>query len=256
MLAPYKRSTLNKADLREKLANPVKEKWYNNIVLSIPHASVGRLGDALWNDKIALIKEVRKWTDWFTDVIFIPENKPGVKYITADYSHFVVDVERLEDDPLDTIGQGIVYTHFNGINRTIDKNERHSLMAYYYAYIEELKGMLDEHSLLIDCHSFPSDLSNADICIGYNDDWSRPSDFVIDLVKMAFENHNYHVEINTPYSNALAPKTGFSYNSIMIELNKSIYLNEQELELLESANKVKATLDEIYMLLLNYWEEL
>lgn len=73
---------------------------------------------------------------------------------------------------------------------------------------------------------------------------------------MAFENQDYHVEINTPYSNALAPKTGFSYNSIMIELNKSIYLNEQEHELLESANKVKATLDEIYMLLLNYWEEL
>ena len=232
------------------------EKSYDNLVLNIPHASVAGLGYAKWDDEVGLIREVRKWTDWYTDLIFVPDNKPGVKSITADYSRFVVDVERLEDDPLDNIGQGIVYTQFNGIKRTIDDEERLGMMAYYYAYIKQLKGMLNEHSLLVDCHSFPSELSDVDICIGVNNDWSRPTEFVIELVAEAFKQAGYSVMVNQPYSNSIAPQMEFSYDSIMIELNKRIYLNEQTLELLDSANKVRAALNTLYELLLKYWEEL
>ena len=232
------------------------EKSYDNLVLNIPHASVAGLGYAKWDDEVGLIREVRKWTDWYTDLIFVPDNKPGVKSITADYSRFVVDVERLEDDPLDSTGQGIVYTQFNGIKRTIDEEERLGMMAYYYAYIKQLKGMLNEHSLLVDCHSFPSELSDVDICIGVNNDWSRPTEFVIELVAEVFKQAGYSVMVNQPYSNSIAPQMEFSYDSIMIELNKRIYLNEQTLELNESANKVRSTLDTLYELLLKYWEEL
>jgi N-formylglutamate amidohydrolase len=232
------------------------EKSYDNLVLNIPHASVAGLGYAKWDDEVGLIREVRKWTDWYTDLIFVPDNKPGVKSITADYSRFVVDVERLEDDPLDSTGQGIVYTQFNGIKRTIDEEERLGMMAYYYAYIKQLKGMLNEHSLLVDCHSFPSDMCDVDVCIGVNNDWSRPTDFVIDLVTEVFKQSGYSVMVNHPYSNAIAPQTDFVYNSIMIEINKRIYMNEQTLELLDSASKVRAVLDTLYELLLKYWEEL
>jgi N-formylglutamate amidohydrolase len=232
------------------------EKSYDNLVLNIPHASVAGLGYAKWDDEVGLIREVRKWTDWYTDLIFVPDNKPGVKSITADYSRFVVDVERLEDYPLDSTGQGIVYTQFNGIKRTIDEEERLGMMAYYYAYIKQLKGMLNEHSLLVDCHSFPSDMCDVDVCIGVNNDWSRPTDFVIDLVTEVFKQSGYSVMVNHPYSNAIAPQTDFVYNSIMIEINKRIYMNEQTLELLDSASKVRAVLDTLYELLLKYWEEL
>ncbi len=232
------------------------EKSYDNLVLNIPHASVAGLGYAKWDDEVGLIREVRKWTDWYTDLIFVPDNKPGVKSITADYSRFVVDVERLEDDPLDSTGQGIVYTQFNGIKRTIDEEERLGMMAYYYAYIKQLKGMLNEHSLLVDCHSFPSDMCDVDVCIGVNNDWSRPTDFVIDLVTEVFKQSGYSVMVNHPYSNAIAPQTDFVYNSIMIEINKRIYMNEQTLELLDSASKVRAVLNTLYELLLKYWEEL
>lgn len=232
------------------------EKSYDNLVLNIPHASVAGLGYAKWDDEVGLIREVRKWTDWYTDLIFVPDNKPGVKSITADYSRFVVDVERLEDDPLDSTGQGIVYTQFNGIKRTIDEEERLGMMAYYYAYIKQLKGMLNEHSLLVDCHSFPSELSDVDICIGVNNDWSRPTEFVIELVAEAFKQAGYSVMVNQPYSNSIAPQMEFSYDSIMIEINKRIYMNEQTLELLDSASKVRAALNTLYELLLKYWEEL
>ena len=232
------------------------EKSYDNLVLNIPHASVAGLGYAKWDDEVGLIREVRKWTDWYTDLIFIPKDRPAVKSITADYSRFVVDVERLEDDPLDSTGQGIVYTQFNGIKRTIDEEERLGMMAYYYAYIKQLKGMLNEHSLLVDCHSFPSDMCDVDVCIGVNNDWSRPTDFVIDLVTEVFKQSGYSVMVNHPYSNAIAPQTDFVYNSIMIEINKRIYMNEQTLELLDSASKVRAALNTLYELLLKYWEEL
>ena len=232
------------------------EKSYDNLVLNIPHASVAGLGYAKWDDEVGLIREVRKWTDWYTDLIFIPKDRPAVKSITADYSRFVVDVERLEDDPLNSTGQGIVYTQFNGIKRTIDEEERLGMMAYYYAYIKQLKGMLNEHSLLVDCHSFPSDMCDVDVCIGVNNDWSRPTDFVIDLVTEVFKQSGYSVMVNHPYSNAIAPQTDFVYNSIMIEINKRIYMNEQTLELLDSASKVRAVLDTLYEILLKYWEEL
>lgn len=230
-------------------------KSYSNIILHIPHASVAGLGNTKWDDKVGLIQEVRRWTDWYTDLIFVPANRPEVKSITADYSRFVVDVERLEDDPLEEIGQGIIYTQFNGLKRNINEDERQGLMGYYHSYIKQLKSMLNEHSLLIDCHSFPSDLADVDICIGVNDDRSRPTDFVIELVAEVFKQFGFSVRINHPYSNAIAPQTDFVYNSIMIELNKRIYLNEHTLELTESANKIRTTLDRLYMLLLNYSEE-
>ena len=233
----------------------LKERWYENIVLNIPHAGVRGLGSIKCDNKVNLLAEVRKWTDWYTDLIFIPEKNDRIKHIIADYSRFAVDVERLLDDPLKKKGQGIIYTKYNGQERYVGEKERIRLMAYYYDYIDRLKSMLSEHSLLIDCHSFPSDMSDVDICIGYNEDWSKPTDFVIDLVVESFKQYGYKVGINTPFSNAIAPETGYTYNSIMIELNKRVYLNEQTLDFNENAPKLREQLASLYSLLLRYSEE-
>lgn len=233
----------------------LKERWYENIVLNIPHAGVRGLGSIKCDNKVNLLAEVRKWTDWYTDLIFIPEKSDRVKHIIADYSRFAVDVERLLDDPLEKKGQGIIYTKYNGQERYVDEKERIRLMAYYYDYMDRLKSMLSEHSLLIDCHSFPSDMSDVDICIGYNEDWSSPTDFVIDLVVESFKQHGYKVGVNTPFSNAIAPETGYTYNSIMIELNKRVYLNEQTLDFNDNAPKLREQLASLYSLLLRYSEE-
>jgi len=233
----------------------LKERWYENIVLNIPHAGVRGLGSIKCDNKVNLLAEVRKWTDWYTDLIFIPEKNDRIKHIIADYSRFAVDVERLLDDPLEKKGQGIIYTKYNGQERYVGEKERIRLMAYYYDYIDRLKSMLSEHSLLIDCHSFPSDMSDVDICIGYNEDWSKPTNFVIDLVVESFKQHGYKVGINAPFSNAIAPETGYTYNSIMIELNKRVYLNEQTLDFNDNAPKLREQLASLYSLLLRYSEE-
>jgi N-formylglutamate amidohydrolase len=239
-------------DFRRK----VRERWYDNLVLNIPHSSIDGIGQAKWNNKVALLSEVKRWTDWYTDLLFVPDKRDGIKTIIGDYSRFFVDVERLPNDPLEEIGQGILYEKFNGLKRLIGVEERRGLMAYYLGYSKNLKEMLNEHSLLIDCHSFPSDLSDVDICIGYNNDWSRPTDFVIELCKSVFEKQGYQVGINTPYANAIAPETGYAYNSIMIEVNKRLYLNEQTLEMTEGVIKFRKCTAELYSLLKNYWEEI
>ena len=240
---------------KQSFRNLLNERWYDNIVLSIPHSSIDGLATTKWNDKAALLKEVRRWTDWYTDLIFVPDQRDKIKTVVSDYSRFVVDVERLLNDPMEKIGQGILYTDFNGIHRAMEKEEEMGMIAYYMGYIKTLKEMLNEHSLLIDCHSFPSDLSEFDICIGFNDDWSRPSDFIIDLVVEFFKKKGYKVSINSPYSNAIAPETNFVYNSIMIEINKKVYLNEQSLELTDNANILREQLSKLYRILLRYNEE-
>jgi N-formylglutamate amidohydrolase len=156
---------------------------------------------------------------------------------------------------MEKIGQGILYTDFISMHRAIEQEEEQSMIAYYMGYIKTLKEMLNEHSLLIDCHSFPSDLSESDICIGFNDDWSRPSDFIIDLVVEYFKKVGYKVSINSPYSNAIAPETNFTYSSIMIEVNKRVYLNEQTLEFTDNAQKLQEQLSKLYSILLRYNEE-
>ena len=254
---PAESSRILPEDLRRRpgFLLRMKERWYDNIVLNIPHASANGIGLTQWEHKEMLLPEIRKWTDWYTDLIFIPEKKDRIKTIVADYSRFVVDVERLPDDPLDECGQGIIYTEFNGFHRDVDEEERMVLMGYYYSYINKLKSMLSDHSLLIDCHSFLSDLNDVDICIGYNDDRSRPTDFIIGLVAEAFKRLGLKVEFNTPYSNAIAPETSYTYNSIMIEINKRVYLNERTLELNNFAPKLKEQLAILYSLLLRYSEE-
>lgn len=232
-----------------------KERWYDNIVLNIPHASIDGLGTTIWDNKEAILSEVRRWTDWFTDYIFIPETREGIKVITADYSRFVVDVKRLSDDPLEKDGRGVIYTEFNNAHRFIEEKERLDLVSYYYSYINRLKELINEHSLLIDCHSFPSDISDVDICIGYNDDdWSKPTEFVIELVTKFFNSHGYKVGINSPYADSVSPTTGFVYSSIMIDVNKRIYLNEQTLELNNNAIELRKQLSVLYGILLRYNE--
>lgn len=64
-----------------------------------------------------------------------------------------------------------------------------------------------------------------DICIGVNDDWSRPSDEIIERAVSFFSSKGYSAVVNNPYSNSVSPKMGFNYPSLMIELNKGTYLH-------------------------------
>ena len=204
-----------------------------SIVLHIPHASpVFPFGLSSWEEGIN--SEITRWTDWNTDWLFASSTRldPRIIPVSYPFSRFFCDVERLENDPLEQIGQGIVYTRFGTLSRCISDAEMQFALESYHEHRQRLVQALTPGALLVDCHSFPADLSDTDICIGVNDDWSRPDDNLIDRVLSYFRSWGYSVGLNEPYSNSVSPETGFRYGSLMIEVNKRVYLRgKQELDL-------------------------
>lgn len=223
-----------------------------NIILNIPHAnsvfpSVSE--KEKWEDKELLEAAIKDWTDWFTNEVFIPRDELR-EYITPvifPYSRFFMDMERLVDDPLISIGQGITYTNFNGNKRDVCQRD---YMPIYYEHIGKFQDLLKENCLLIDCHSFPNSHADVDICIGYNDDESY-SEEIVSIIEKFFIGSGYTVARNTPYSNSLTPCKPINYKSVMIELNKRIYMNEDTITPNENYTKLKEQINELYKKLLN-----
>lgn len=55
----------------------------------------------------------------------------------------------------------------------------------------------------------------------------------IEFAVNLFEENGYKVGINKPYSNSEAPNCPFSYQSMMLEVNKRAYMEEDSLRLIE-----------------------
>lgn len=214
-----------------------------NIVLNIPHTSINGVFDPQYggwpHNQYFVNNCLNKWTDWHTDFLFAPLSKQeGVSTVVFPYSRFVCDVERLENDPLEEKGQGIIYKEF-GFHKRNPMNEKQikRTMRLWKNHRKHLKKHIKgENTVLIDCHSFPSDVYDCDICIGYNNDWSY-NERIVDGITKIFKDRGYSVEFNKPYSNSISPQMPFPYTSIMIEVNKRVYMNEKTLCLENSALK-------------------
>ena len=126
-----------------------------------------------------------------------------------------------------------------------------SLDRLVHGFISRLSSELIPDSLIIDCHSFPSDLADIDICIGYNDDASRPDQEMIDSVARLFDGAGFKVGLNNPYSNSITPKKPIDYKSLMIEVNKRCYMNERTLARTVGYNIISGLVNNLYHDVLN-----
>ena len=149
-----------------------------------------------------------------------------MKTVRFPYSRFIVDAERLWEDPLEQHGQGIVYKQFDGYTRTVPEENEKQLLGLWHWHQQRLRDNLCKGALLLDCHSFPSEMSDVDICIGYNEDWSKPNKETIELAVSLFEDCGYKVGINEPYSNSETPDCPFTYQCMMLEVNKRAYMED------------------------------
>ena len=208
---------------------------YPIIVLNEPHASIEGLYDdklSFWDIDARFINEVVfRLTDWHTDFLFHGFRDERIRTVRFPYSRFVVDAERLWDDPLEKEGQGILYRRFGGYCRTIPQQCERRLYNLWHEHQHKLKSALCENALLLDCHSFPEEQGDVDICIGFNEDWSKPDRSTLDLAVNLFEENGYSVGINYPYSNSEAPECPFRYQSMMLEVNKRVYMEKGTLYL-------------------------
>lgn len=163
--------------------------------------------------------------------------------IISGYSRFVVDLERYLDnskEPMVQKGMGCLY------NRLIDGTPFDRAVfgesAYYTQYYKhkhlQLKQAIEnigDGAVLLDLHSFnPLPLAcdidtrpeRPDICLGFNDDSTKPNNITLHHLKNTFEESGFKVAFNAPFTGAMTADTPTKYKSLMIEINKKCYLGE------------------------------
>ena len=223
-------------------------KTYKRIALHIPHSSDRLPKECQWSGDIR--KVLDRWTDWHTDILFA-SSRDEVMTFVYPLSRMYCDIERLVDDPMEDKGQGIAYRSIDGCIRELNKA---SLDEIYQSYWDARQMFYDiakePDTLIIDCHSFPSDLApEIDFCIGFNDDDTRPSLEIIELVVEHFRLAGYTVGVNEPYSNSVCASMEpdkARTQTIMIEVNKSVYLLPDGITPGSGFDKNKQLIDNLY----------
>ncbi|MFC1657419.1 N-formylglutamate amidohydrolase [Candidatus Moduliflexota bacterium] len=197
----------------------------------------------------ALEREKRLLTDAWTDEIFDIDDDMA-EVIRFPVSRLLVDPERMLDDsaePMAAVGMGAFYSRCADgrlLRRELSWMERKKLLFRYYTphhrtVDNAVKNALSRYgqALIIDCHSFPSSplpcdtdrtSSRADICIG-TDPFHTPQ-WLIDSLVEDIGCRDLSWEINRPYVGTFVPEPYYRKNSsvysIMLELNRSLYMDE------------------------------
>jgi N-formylglutamate amidohydrolase len=238
-------------------------RTYKKIFLHIPHSSIAFPENSHYsfND---LDNDERLLIDYYTDELFIPKQESScIKSIVFPYCRLYCDVERLINDPLEAKGLGISYHRslgglpFDDVRSYSSFCMAFSLYADFHAEVTKNLVCLGDGTLLIDCHSFSSlpNLLNSnppgiDICIGYNEDDTYPNKVVIGNIVQHFRSLGYKVGLNTPFSNSKTFNVPIKYHSIMIEVNKSLYMDEYSLMKNDRYEKLRQDIQSLYGMLL------
>lgn len=175
--------------------------------------------------------------DMFTDELFMFDRQENIHTLVFPYSRFYCDVERYKDNSLEPMyGKGMGYIYTNLINgktfRSVDDELIEEINPIYEHHHTLLKqyAIKDKNNLIIDCHSFSTKplecdfnktSNRPDICIGFNGKSPRA---IHTFVKDYFEKLGFYVLFNEPFEGSI------TYNeteSLMIEVNKSLYMNEE-----------------------------
>lgn len=217
------------------------------LILHIPHSSTNfPFVDGFISNEIKIKQEIVKLTDWYTDELFYSEHDT---MIVTPFSRLFCDVERFkrdEDEIMSKVGMGATYELFDdgSLLRTLTSKFRETIIEGYYDKHHsllnlEVKRQLEKNGkvLILDCHSFSSipfirDLNQnsnrPDFNIG-TDPYHTPKE-LINISKQYFIDLGYSCEVDWPYSGSIVPleyyKKNKNVNSIMLEVNRSLYLNE------------------------------
>jgi N-formylglutamate amidohydrolase len=244
-----------------------------SLILHIPHASTfipnteGFVVDA---DTLNL--EMLKLTDWYTDDIFY---SAADTMIATPFSRIFCDVERFADDtqePMASYGMGALYqkTCTGETLRIITPELKQQIMTEYYQphhnrLTEIVQQQLDVFgsALIVDCHSFPDNpflpflyqnVEQPDFCIG-TDLFHTPQNLINQTIAY-FQQAGFSVAINEPYNGTLVPMSYYQSNpnvqSIMIEINRKLYLKENSNEKSEWYEILKSLVN-YYLLVLKTW---
>lgn len=225
-----------------------------------------------------LAEELIKMTDHFTLDLFVPIGLVS-QSVRASVSRLVVDVERFEDDSQEAmaqIGMGCVYkskSDLKILRGDIAEGVRQRLIEeYYFPHHQRLEASVDKclqvhgRCLVVDCHSFPSkalpyegvdvDAYRPDICIG-SDEFHSPKQ-LIEANVIEFQCAGWSVRVNDPFAGALVPASKYKLDnrvsSIMVEVNRALYMDEKIGMKLDCFSEVQAKVIHAYSSAISrYW---
>ena len=242
----------------------------NKLILHIPHASEYIPDWTIYVfDQKTLKQEILKLTDWHTDDLFLFNDTQTIK---ANFSRVFCDVERFSKDSQEVMakfGMGALYEKSdNGLTlRIVNQEMRNYILTnYYWPHHEKLNQTVEQQlkengkATIVDCHSFPNkpfkrDLNQnpdrPDFNIG-TDTFHTPKK-LITLSKNFFNEKGFSVGVDWPYSGTIVPLTHYKKNknvqSIMLGVNRSLYLNENANSRSKQYLKTKAIIQEYLKLL-------
>ncbi len=242
------------------------------IIVHIPHSStkIPKLfRKEFLPEKEKLHSELLCMTDWYTDELF---SCPGCLPVVHQYSRLVCDPERFLDPEEEIMwrkGMGMYYTRMSDGDRL--KRDPLSSPEGLRAYGKALKIYRLHHSrlteavrrhleqfdraLLIDGHSFsetvlpyePKEnihLVRPEICLGA-DPYFTPAPLQ-NAAREYFTKAGLEVAVNSPFAGAIVPEPFYSQRdrrvrSLMIEVNRSLYMDEKTGKKKETFEEVKET---------------
>lgn len=227
------------------------------LLVHIPHSSQvipEEFLPAFMISSSEICSELLRMTDHYTDELVDWPDR-----LVFPISRLVCDVERFRDKQKECMsqkGMWVCYTHTSEGKEMKSINEDHEkeILDNYYDPHHKLLAKLVEDRIrvfgrcvIIDVHSFsprplpyePNQNTNrSQICIG-TDDYHTP-DYLKDFTLRFFSGRGYTTALNKPYSGAITPLGMYSIeprlSAIMIEMNRSLYMDE------ETANKAKGFL--------------
>ena len=247
-------------------------------LIHIPHSSTTvpeKFISSFLLSKEELNQELLKMTDHFVDDIFMFSDIVVHKNRS---SRLVMDPERFSDDkvePMAQKGMGFAYTKTSDGRplRIPTQHEKLSILndlynPYHQDLTDKVKLLLSKQGvcLIIDAHSFPSkplpyeiidgkrQLQRPDVCLCYD-----PYHMNKDLLRKAewyfMKQCGLSVAHNEPFSGSMVPYQFYRREprviSLMIEINRSLYMNEQTGERNNQYSQVKKWITGFYSCVLN-----
>lgn len=218
-----------------------------SFILHIPHSSTHIPFFEGYVDTEKVNKEIDLLTDWYTDELF--SHIDAIKVI-APFSRVFCDVERfIHDDkePMAKKGMGLTYTLCDDGSplREMQAELRQKIIdEFYNPHHDSLTNAVDQQlkvygkARIIDCHSYPNIPLKRDQCqqmprpdfnIGLSS-FHTPAKW-IDISKDYFDKKGFSLGVDWPYSGTMVPiqylEVNHNVQSIMLEVNRDLYLNSQ-----------------------------
>lgn len=241
------------------------------IVANIPHSSTHVPAFARPGLKASpqlLQLEMARLNDWYTDELYSAVAARGGCALTFGANRLVLDPERYEDDAQEIMskqGMGVIYTrgtHGDELRGALDPAQREELLSKLYRpYHAELdarvRWVLQKFGrcLVLDCHSFPAktlpyeidqNLQRPPFCFG-TDAYHSPEPLVQAFENVVTKNGLTSLR-NEPFAGTIVPLSLYRDSrvaSIMIEINRALYMDESATEKSSGFGPTKAIIDEL-----------